>query len=334
MPNNYRYDISLTRVTGMVLIILCHVMTHYNQIALGQLFNVGIEVFFLISGFLYAEKNINNYRTFYFERWKKLILPMCILLVFYTVYWIITKSDVNPIFYPLYIFNLQGIGAVFEMINNPVIPGIGNLWFLTVIMFCYFLLPLIKKADKKVDWGSRKQVYTTLFSLFVLCLVFSIINISLGYFFTFFLGYALRKTDNLYDMAYWKTTIIMIFAMAFRLLGRKYIDGSSVYDVFIVVVTHALLAFWIYETIYFLYQKLTGLMESIAKNRLFREFDKKSLYVYMVQNLFLVSPFNISAIGGGGFMQMIVFLIELLITANTLYFLHSGVLKLLDRNYR
>ena len=53
--------ISITRVTAMVLIVLCHYVRWYSHISwIGQFFNVGVGIFFLISGFLHGQKKIQS----------------------------------------------------------------------------------------------------------------------------------------------------------------------------------------------------------------------------------------------------------------------------------
>ena len=51
--------ISMLRFISMLMIIACHICQHY-EIELAFWFNVGVQVFFMISGFLYGQKDINN----------------------------------------------------------------------------------------------------------------------------------------------------------------------------------------------------------------------------------------------------------------------------------
>ena len=53
-------SVVVLRVLGMMLIILCHIIAYYTFVPgsdlLSQVFNVGVQVFLLISGYLYGEK--------------------------------------------------------------------------------------------------------------------------------------------------------------------------------------------------------------------------------------------------------------------------------------
>ncbi|MBR4723604.1 MAG: acyltransferase family protein, partial [Clostridia bacterium] len=51
--------ISVIRVFAMFLIVLCHISYTYGKFAfIGQVFNVGVDVFFIVSGFIYGQKQI------------------------------------------------------------------------------------------------------------------------------------------------------------------------------------------------------------------------------------------------------------------------------------
>lgn len=49
--------ITIIRSFAMVVIILCHYCDYFEGVEfLSQLFNVGVPIFFIISGFLYGQK--------------------------------------------------------------------------------------------------------------------------------------------------------------------------------------------------------------------------------------------------------------------------------------
>ena len=53
------YGISLLRFIAMIFIVLCHFFQYYG-VELAWWFNVGVPMFFCISGFLYANKRIES----------------------------------------------------------------------------------------------------------------------------------------------------------------------------------------------------------------------------------------------------------------------------------
>ena len=68
------YCISILRVLGMLFIILCHIASWLDIAFLEQFFNYGVYIFLFISGFLYANKEINNHSKWFLTRVKKMLI--------------------------------------------------------------------------------------------------------------------------------------------------------------------------------------------------------------------------------------------------------------------
>lgn len=69
--NNKDYSISILRVIGMISIVLCHFFGWLKINALAQFLNYGVYLFLFISGYLYANKQIDNYKQWIVTRLKK-----------------------------------------------------------------------------------------------------------------------------------------------------------------------------------------------------------------------------------------------------------------------
>ncbi len=73
-------SISLTyiRVLAMFSIILCHLFQTYHLVGWSDIFNMGVQVFFVMSGFLYGHKQIDNWKEWYIKRAKRIYIPYLI----------------------------------------------------------------------------------------------------------------------------------------------------------------------------------------------------------------------------------------------------------------
>ena len=78
MKNN---AISVIRVLSMMMILLCHLFMWLNIDMLAMLFNVGVEVFLLISGYLYSNREIGAPIEFIKKRWIKICIPLYIFFI-------------------------------------------------------------------------------------------------------------------------------------------------------------------------------------------------------------------------------------------------------------
>ena len=78
--------LSIMRAFAMVSIVLCHYVHWIERIAwIGQFLNVGVPVFILISGFLYGHKYISDFKTWFIQRYLKIMIPIgvyCLVTAF------------------------------------------------------------------------------------------------------------------------------------------------------------------------------------------------------------------------------------------------------------
>ena len=135
-------EIDVIRVLAMVFIIICHVLLEKN-IVWGQFFNVGVIEFLFISGFCFGKKDILNVGQWIKRRLLR-ILPEYYIFIFIYVFFLIVinyRISIKEVF--VNIFLLQGI------FTEMALPNIGHLWFLTYILICYIMTPLLQKICKE-----------------------------------------------------------------------------------------------------------------------------------------------------------------------------------------
>lgn len=134
-------SLSVIRVLSMCLIVACHITQKYDM-PIAFLLNIGVQIFFFTSGFLYGKLEITSIKDFIKKRFTKVYIPyfLVILLLIsgYTIFSIESISIKQIIFYLL---NIQ-------YFTKPIGGG-NHLWFLTVIMLCYAITPFLQKAIKK-----------------------------------------------------------------------------------------------------------------------------------------------------------------------------------------
>lgn len=138
------FSLQLIRVIAMFMIILDHILSRISfpmQPLIIQVTNSGVFIFLLISGFLYGKKDIDNWRKWFINRLFRICLPLWIFMVVDFIVEAILWNiwDIKYVF--IYAFNLQGILG-FNI-------GGMNLWFLTLIMICYLITPLLQRIRKK-----------------------------------------------------------------------------------------------------------------------------------------------------------------------------------------
>lgn len=101
--------ISVVRIVGMFLIFATHLFLGFYGSSLGYVFNVGVPLFFIISGYLYGKKEIKEPLNWYFRRFVKICIPMYIFVLLVWLYCFIRYEAKFPY---RYILNLQGLDFI------------------------------------------------------------------------------------------------------------------------------------------------------------------------------------------------------------------------------
>ena len=73
--------ITWIRTIAMFSIVICHYLQAYGS-SLASVFNVGVPIFFCISGYLYGNKNISNWKKWFGARVLKVYVPYLIFVIF------------------------------------------------------------------------------------------------------------------------------------------------------------------------------------------------------------------------------------------------------------
>ena len=74
------------RATGVIMILLCHLVAQNSNSIVqmtGQFFNIGVEIFIILSGFLFGVSGgINSVKNWYVKRLKRIYIPYELFIIF------------------------------------------------------------------------------------------------------------------------------------------------------------------------------------------------------------------------------------------------------------
>jgi peptidoglycan/LPS O-acetylase OafA/YrhL len=281
--------LSFERVTAMFLIILCHLSSAVNINALGQVFNVGIYVFFILSGYLFSFKEISNPIFWFQERMKKIMIPCYIYYVISAlILFVLGKlGEISIIKAIKIVLNLQGLCG--GSIGNVVT---GHLWFLSFIMICYVTTPILQCIN-----SSKKRVYPII-TILVLIILGIISAFIYGGFFAHTAGivvyaimyfYGKQLLNVKYRVTYPLSFIFMVIAVTLRVIFLTLTvnpEMELLYTNLIVPYTHMFLGWWIFITIYMVSDKLFLILTKMSKTIKF--LAGISFEVYITHYMFLV----------------------------------------------
>lgn len=303
-------SISLLRVLAMLSIIMTHwcKMAGINDF---QLFSIGVEIFLFISGYLYAGRNIERVGEWLIQRWRKLVIPFWIIIVLNVVLQMACNVWSNDQLSSLAfnIMNVQGLNRFLLFLNTGSISGMAQTWFLTILMICYFLMLLVKKAEQSNSHIQSNAQWIIVISI-LSQIVLSYFKIQIIYFICFFIGYYLSGKKWITKKNYIFVFIMSITLSVARLLIRRYADGSVLYDYIIARWSFVFLAVFIIMTIMKTCSIFSKTTEKIVSSKLWNLLDILSYPLFLTHYMFTSGNLSVDKwIPDDLILQTVVFLI-------------------------
>ena len=206
------YSISLLRMLAVISIIFCHSFEYSSSIfvdkgwileSIGNYLANGVQVFLIISGYLYGNRknNIERFEENLFvnskTRIRFLIKNSLKILKDYWIYCILVIFPVYSFKEPLVLTKRKIIEV---LITSDTISGVHHLWFIPYILFCYFLTPYLFDIKEYLKNKSKKSFIKGLIFVLFIIMIFS-------YFFKF---YFIPEWICCYIIGFFMTDIINI----------------------------------------------------------------------------------------------------------------------------
>lgn len=284
MENKKMDCISLLRMLSVFSIISCHIMQFYNN-ELAWWFNTGVQVFLLISGFLYSQKNI-KVKEFYKKNIVKILFDYYVYFFIVLFFYILLKRD--------YLSILNIITTFFGMGG---IDGLGHTWFISTIIICYMLTPFLQKIKNKV-----KNIFLLLVYFFILMgfveVIFYFLSYSsgtwincyiVGYIFGIF--YSNKKYEDIFNFLSKITLIIGIFSNISQIYLKYFFTINKDNIIFKIFYRYNKILLALVILIIF----VNYLKNYNSKNKYIQYIymNKYSYDIYLTHHIYILGPFSI-----------------------------------------
>ena len=282
--------ISFVRVCAMISIVSCHLLQAYSN-HWAWVLNVGVQVFLVLSGYLYGHKCITQWKEWFWSRIKKLYVPFLLfsltvlmLLDFFTDEYISLKN------YFAYIVDIQGVcGGV---------KGLSHLWFMTAIACCYVTTPVLQKF---------KRFAPVLLLILLVVGGFEYLYIKRWVFhFSWFWLYAVGYYYACLNRKWHRNLFLALLTIVFLILSCK-IDKNTVMSFHNLInrAWHDFLGL----ILCFYGISLLSHFNLTCLRLLVRPIDKYSYYVYITHHVFILGSFSMIPIVYNVFMNVFVILV-------------------------
>lgn len=299
--NMYRNPvITMSRTVGMFFIVLCHIIKYYpfipGQSMLAAFFGSGVPLFILLSGYLYGGKAIKSFRPWYARRIHTIAVP-AIAMAFFTIVALLIAGETISIWSIIaYMIDMEGLlflnwnffGFFFSEITS-----LGALWFTTVIMLCYLLVPVLQRITIK-----NKNNKAFAFLLLSIGLVVSLIvmdYLDIMYFWMFCVGYCLGKVNALEKVnlkCFLSCSVVLLASLVGRLILHRYFDNTILYYRY-APVSRLIMGGWVIVFFAFIAHLKPVALSKIAATKLVTILDNYSYYVYLVHGVLCMGAFNV-----------------------------------------
>ncbi len=324
---NKDYSISLIRFISLLMIICCHILQGLN-IELAFWVNVGVQIFFFMSGFLYGKKDdCKGGLKWYKKQFKKIICPLIIL----EIIMILIDYFIFHIAYSKYqiIANFIGFGAFY----GPF-PVISHTWFISYILICYLITPMLNKIEfNKMD---SKNAFKYLFMIIIfleLLEYFKVTNVNAAWISNYILGYFFSNYYIKEGKDYKKFLYVFISLTIIILIPRLVIQyGNFNLPKFILdnkeylySWSHVLLGSSLFIIMYTFFSKL-----KIKENIILDFSDKYSYYIYLTHQIFILNYTSLLFITESLVLNIFIILVISIISGVVLYLITNVLRKMLN----
>ena len=303
-------SISFVRMLAMMFIVICHVMQYYD-VELAWWFNIGVQIFLCISGYLYGRKRILDILVFYRKNFVKILIDYEIV-VFAAVAATVLFTDT--------VITVEEIAEA--VLTVSTIAGGAHLWFIPTILMCYLLTPLYERIFSRAE-QSHKLLVPAAVLLFVMNelvfrQMFSYFNAA--WVNCYLIGFALRRFQQ---YRFWYTGS----AWLLTLTGAVFISiQASVRYLQLITLTDAWRPFYYpvcdYGHVFLgvaLFCSGRVLLRPFCNinliQRILRLSDRYSYQIYLTHHFFILGPLSLMALTANSYVNVVLILLLTVLTA-------------------
>lgn len=285
--------ISYLRFTSTIFIVLCHYLQAFDN-RWAWFFNIGVQLFFMISAFLFAQNNITNIYSWYKKRFLKIAPPYYVYFIcisFFLYKYSAFFSWKNELYYMTI---TQGVFGGYN--------GLEHLWFLTYILVCYLLTPVLQRFCDKYQTVALPAIIGSF--------ILGFISLRLTYVCLYSLVYCLSRKNNLKSIILPSIFLSIVLMLFFDF--DKLADMRSLFSIsFHIIVPIAIFSLTIFMSDFVRFPKM------VCVNLL----NKYSYEIYITHHFIIIGSFSLLSLTDNSSFNCVIVLILIIVQSVLLYFI-------------
>lgn len=276
IERNISIALSYLRVAALISIVSCHFLQAYDN-DWAWILNIGVQVFFFISGYLYGHRGILNWIDWYKRRLIRVYLPFLLTtFTFIVVFLFFAPENIS--------FSRVVSHAAATQWFFGSISGLNHLWFITAILICYLATPLLQSL-KPVGWQSL--VVLTGYALFEIIIVRYDVELFLPVF-IYSSGYMYANLNRSWRRCYIFAMCVLCSIILWKSSWALILDYHSMMN----QLFHSFLGI----AISLVFIELGSSMVYASSNKIISLLDKYSYEIYLVHHPFIIGPLSCVAL--------------------------------------
>ena len=282
-------NISLYRIIATICILQFHIfyILYPRAIPYEMLLSKGVQGLTALSGFLYSQKLISDYKKFYKNNLVKLLIPagICLLFMFSWnfIYMLITKNwD-----YMLFLTHRAYIGRIITQADN--------YYYLAYIIVCYAITPLLQRCDK---W-SNVTVMSVILAEIAIAFFNGTAMILVSYLAGYYIGKKCFKTFTDIEEKYSVPTLIiwigvLLAALGLYIVGNEVSFGEAYYLTRLQSTVKNISATTFGVATLFVFLISLKFLNKYNSPSLFKFTDRLSLIIYLLNQAFMTGAMSVT----------------------------------------
>lgn len=274
--------------------------SQYYNLGIAWWLNSGVQLLLFLSGYLYSNRTEYTYNKVK-QQFIKIVVPYYVLVI--------------PL---LAICILLGECTLFDVIRALLLSGVhqyialSHLWFVPYILMSYVCTPMYMWQVKGLKQKSRRRIFLLIVFYCILLIMFYEIYAAkfistwmLCYFLGLVVGWLNENDIVLYKMLCVLSVLVCIclisatiifnnFQFIFSLKSERLVECINQY-------AHVALGI----SLFIMLRKLFRVIANNKKSILLDWNEKNSYFIYLIHQVFILGPFSLLVVPGGGYIDSV-----------------------------
>ncbi len=324
---NYDNSLAYIRVISMLMILICHVANKLSIGAVAQLFQVGVQIFLLISGYLCAMKTPSSISKWLLSRTKRIFIPIWLFSIVIVLIFVWTNHEVLLNILPSF-FGVYGIAHIVTFLELPTVMGFEHLWYITPLIISYLFIIFVYRYKKLIN-------NVVLFcGLTALQLILAIVKIRIDFIVIFFVGYilySLLEKSKKSILIVSNIGAIIFTATRFIMSRSENFSSGHIYLFYVIPLCYNFLAVAIFCDAKFVLEKIKP-WNIKWLDRINAHLDSVSYEVYIAHYIFIEGLLSVYAVIDSTALSTIAFLAASFVAAEILHCMVKTVNRFVVRS--